>query len=115
LNFSFYPNGKISFKSQVSSLKSKYRESWWDWLTNWGTADDEIKETQTVDENGEVSETETVNEAQTNQTTANGILRLPLPDAQANQQNLLIAKRGKRHRVSTGKYRLLLAGFGKLV
>ena len=90
-----YPNG-----STVQSPKSKVQsqntvEGWWNWLTNWGTSDDAIKETETVDENGEIAETETVEEAQTNQTTANGILRLPLPESSAKQQNLLIAKKGK--------------------
>ena len=48
-----------------------------------------------VDESGAETPTETIAEAQSNQTTANGILRLPLPDAVANKQNLLIAKKGK--------------------
>ena len=90
-----YPNG-----SNVQSPKSKVQsqntvEGWWNWLTNWGTSDDSIKETEAIDENGQAVEAETVEEAQTNQTTANGILRLPLPETSAKQQNLLIAKKGK--------------------
>lgn len=95
VELSIYPNGKTvsGLKSQVSS--ENRAESWWDWLTSWGTSDDATTETQTVDESGEVAETETVNEAQSNLTTANGILRLPLPDAAPQKQNLLIAERGK--------------------
>ncbi|MDQ3042427.1 MAG: Ig-like domain-containing protein, partial [Acidobacteriota bacterium] len=52
-----YPNGKAvsSLKSQVSSENSV--ETWWEWLTSWGTSEDSIKETQTVDGNGESSKT----------------------------------------------------------
>ncbi len=97
-----YPNGKAvsGLKSQVSGFESQVSgenisdQSWWEWLTNWGTSDDAIEETEAVGENGEVVETETIGEAQSNQTTANGILRLPLPDAPAAQQNLLIARKG---------------------
>ncbi len=42
----------------------------------------------------QTSETETIEEAQTNQTTENGILRLPLPEQQAKTQNILIARKG---------------------
>ncbi len=97
---SIYPNGK-TVGGQQSTVGSEEKgeesiaSSVWNWLTDWGTSDDAIKETETVDENGKVAETETISEAQSNQTTANGILRLPLPDAAANKQNLLIAKKGK--------------------
>jgi uncharacterized protein YfaS (alpha-2-macroglobulin family) len=93
VELSIYPNGKTVGSRQLA--EGSQEQSWWEWLTSWGTSEDSIKETQTVDGNGEVSETELVGEAQTNQTTANGILRLLLPDKQANEQNLLIAKRGK--------------------
>ncbi|MDQ3713971.1 MAG: MG2 domain-containing protein, partial [Acidobacteriota bacterium] len=94
---SIYPNGKAisGQRSAVNEQPTSSGQTWWEWLTIWGTSEDSIKETETVGGNGEVTETESVGEAQSNQTTANGILRLPLPDKQANQQNLLIAKRGK--------------------
>ncbi len=89
VELSIYPNGG---KQSAEGIRE---QSWWEWLTNWGTSDEAIKETQAVDGNGEVTETETVAEAQTNQTTANGILRLPLPVETPKQQNLLIAKKEK--------------------
>ncbi len=84
-------NGKL--KTQNSELKTS--QSWWEWLTTWGASDDSIKEIHSTDENGETVETETIETAQANTTTANGILRLPLPDTSANQQNILIARKGK--------------------
>ncbi|MDQ3129848.1 MAG: Ig-like domain-containing protein, partial [Acidobacteriota bacterium] len=96
VELSIYPNGKQIVQSPKSNVQSPNAvSSWWEWLTSWGVSDDGIKETQTIDENGEVAETETILEAQTNQTGANGILRLPLPEAAANQQNILIARKGK--------------------
>lgn len=90
-----YPNGSKVVSQQTNVEGEDTVTSWWNWLTSWGTSDEAIKETQTVDGNGEVSETETIAEAQTNNTTANGILRLPLPVESPKQQNLLIAKKGK--------------------
>ncbi|HLM60776.1 MAG TPA: alpha-2-macroglobulin family protein, partial [Pyrinomonadaceae bacterium] len=98
VELAIYPNGKAISGHPTGVGEQQTAESgqsWWEWLTNWGTSDDSIKETQTISENGEISETETIENAQTNNTTANGILRLPLPDAQPQKQNLLIAKKGK--------------------
>lgn len=91
-----YPNGKtVSGQRSAVSSEDNSISGWWHWLTDWGISEDAIKDTETVDENGEVAETETINEAQSNQTTTNGILRLPLPETSPKQQNLLIAKKGK--------------------
>ncbi|MBA2494033.1 MAG: hypothetical protein H0V31_04980, partial [Acidobacteria bacterium] len=95
VELSIYPNG-----SKVQSPKPKVQsqntsQSWWQWFSSWGMSEDSIKQTETVDANGEKSTTETIEEAQTNQTGGGGILRLPLPDSQTNQQNVLIARRGK--------------------
>jgi alpha-2-macroglobulin len=92
-----YPNGSkvVSENTSGEQPGEDTITSWWNWLTSWGTSDNAIKETETVSENGEVAETETVAAAQTNDTTANGILRLPLPAESPKQQNLLIAKKGK--------------------
>ncbi|MGI8884395.1 MAG: MG2 domain-containing protein, partial [Pyrinomonadaceae bacterium] len=98
VELSIYPNGKMvsGERSAVSSEETADGgQSWWEWLSSWGVSDDAIKETQTIDENGEIAETETILEAQTNQTGANGVLRLPLPETAANQQNVLIARKGK--------------------
>jgi alpha-2-macroglobulin len=95
VELSIYPNGG-NVKSQESRVESEnVSQSLWNWLWSWGVSDEAIKQTEAVEENGETTETEIVEEAQTNQTTANGILRLPLPESVANQQNILIAKRGK--------------------
>ncbi|MCW5961637.1 MAG: hypothetical protein KIS76_15850 [Pyrinomonadaceae bacterium] len=92
VEMTIYPNGK-AVSSQQSTVNSDYSlESWWLWLTSFGRADP--SEVRSVDENGNEAETETIEPAQTNRTTDNGILRLPLPDNSSDRQNLLIAKRG---------------------
>ena len=95
VDLSIYPNGKqvVSQNTEVESESAV--SSWWNWLTSWGTSDEVARGPQIIDENGEVSETDTIEEAQTNQTTTNGILRLPLPETAAAQQNILIARKGK--------------------
>lgn len=89
-----YPNGKTVAENTEQPHQSN-GQSWWDWLMSWGTSEDSIKEIETVDESGEITEAETIEESQTNRTTENGILRLSLPEIAANQQNMLIAKKGK--------------------
>ena len=92
VELNIYPNnGKLTSQN----TETKTEQSWWEWLTSWGTSDESIKEIHSTDENGETVETETIETAQTNSTSANGILRLPLPEQSANQQNLLIARKGK--------------------
>jgi hypothetical protein len=92
---SIYPNGKTPTGKTVSENESNGK-SWWEWLWSWGSSEESQKDIQSVDENGDAVETETITEAQTNQTTENGILRLPLPDTQSPKtQNVLIAKKGK--------------------
>ncbi|HEY0429809.1 MAG TPA: DUF6049 family protein [Pyrinomonadaceae bacterium] len=93
VDLSIYPNGKDA--KALSENTEAPTKSWWEWLSSWGASDDSIKETETVDETGEVAQTETIKPAETNRTGDNGILRLPLPDTQATRQNLLIARRGK--------------------
>ncbi len=92
VELNIYPNGG-KLTSQNSETKTE--QTWWDWLTSWGTSDESLKEIHSTDENGETVETDTIEAAQTNTTGANGILRLPLPDSSANQQNILIARKGK--------------------
>jgi uncharacterized protein YfaS (alpha-2-macroglobulin family) len=93
VELSIYPNGKDA-KATSENVEAPTK-SWWEWLWSWGTSEESIKEIESVDENGEVAETETIEPAQANRTGENGILRLPLPDAPAPKQNLLIARRGK--------------------
>ncbi|CAN5415465.1 hypothetical protein BH20ACI1_BH20ACI1_06500 [soil metagenome] len=94
VELSIYPNGSgvQSPKSKVQSSTSN--ESWSEWFWGFFASNEKPHGPQIVDENGETRETETVEEAQTNQTTENGILRLPLPDSQSKMQNILIARKG---------------------
>ena len=95
VELAIYPNGR-AIGGRLSAIESEDTiTSWWSWLTNWGTTEGAVKGIETIDANGGIVEAETVEEAQTNQTTANGILRLALPDTAANQQNILIARKGK--------------------
>jgi uncharacterized protein YfaS (alpha-2-macroglobulin family) len=95
VDLAIYPNGTISSGRTVSENESS-QKSWWEWLWSWGSSEEANHEIGSVDGNGETVETETIEEAVGNQTTENGILRLPLPDAQSqNGQNLLIARKGK--------------------
>ncbi len=95
VELSIYPNGSkvVSQESRVESEDTL--TSWWNWLTDWGTSQTTAGGPSATDETGESSPTETIEAATTNATTANGILRLPLPETSPNQQNLLIAKKGK--------------------
>lgn len=94
VDLSIYPNGKTPSAKQTSE-NTPNSKSWWEWLTSWGSSETP-EDTDAVGENGETIETETIAEAQSNQTNDSGILRLPLPDtASTKQQNLLIAKKGK--------------------
>ncbi|MGI8640467.1 MAG: alpha-2-macroglobulin family protein, partial [Pyrinomonadaceae bacterium] len=91
VELSIYPNGK-SVSSQQSTVNSE-NNSWWNWLTSWGSSENSVNSVNS--ENSEnFTETETIEEAQTNRTTENGILRLSLPDSQSKTQNILIARKG---------------------
>lgn len=95
VDLSIYPNGKTPTPKAVAEEKS-FGRSLWEWLTTWGSSEPSPTEVQSVDENGEVAETETIAEAASASTTENGILRLPLPEKQsADAQNVLIARKGK--------------------
>ena len=94
VDLSIYPNGaKVQNpKSKVQSSTSN--ETWTEWFGGLFASNEKPHGPQTVDENGAINEIEEIAEAQSNQTTDNGILRLPLPDSQAKMQNILIARRG---------------------
>ncbi|MCA1639799.1 MAG: Ig-like domain-containing protein [Acidobacteria bacterium] len=98
VELSIYPNGKAVSGQRSANDEQRTtnnEQSWFEWLWNWGSSETVAKGPSAVDANGEEIATETIEAAQTNQTGANGILRLPLPDSQAKEQNLLIARRGK--------------------
>ena len=96
VELSIYPNGKKVERrtSSVESVDEGFIASWWNWF--WGNSEKSAQGPSAFDETGETVEIETIEEAQTNQTTENGILRLPLPDTQSQKaQNVLIARKGK--------------------
>jgi hypothetical protein len=97
VELSIYPNGSkaVSNQSSADGKEETVAQSWWQWLWGKGASESINKDTEAVEENGETTKTETVNEAQTNQTPASGILRLALPNEAAKQPNILIAKKGK--------------------
>ncbi|MBK8810800.1 MAG: hypothetical protein IPN69_08740 [Acidobacteria bacterium] len=83
-------------------------KSWWKWLWSWGSSEPKT-EVESVDENGDVQETETILPAVGPQTGDNGILRLPLPETQSDKtQNVLIAKKGHDIAFLPENLRLLL-------
>lgn len=98
VELSIYPNGLkvMSDKGQVISEETAQTQSWTEWFGNLFTFNEKPHGPSATDENGGAIETETITEAQTNQTGGNGILRLGLPDYSSQKsQNLLIAKKGK--------------------
>ncbi|HEX8636859.1 MAG TPA: alpha-2-macroglobulin family protein, partial [Pyrinomonadaceae bacterium] len=95
VELSIYPNGSKVISQNTNVDSESGAPTWWNWLTGWGSSDDSIKEINSTAEDGDTIKTETIEEAQTNQTTGNGILRLSLPEKTAKQQNILIAKKGK--------------------
>ncbi len=96
VNLSIFPNGKaISGQQSVVGPEEKGLLSQvWDWVT--GSGGPSAGEIESLDTDGSILETETIEPAQTLNTGDNGILRIPLPETASGQgQNMLIAKRGK--------------------
>ena len=103
VELSLWPNGKaVSGQSRVDGEQTASRgsaepgllEQAWNWLTGWGS--DQANQIGSENADGTQAEIETIEPAKENSTGANGILRLPLPETQAEKgQNILIAKRGK--------------------
>jgi alpha-2-macroglobulin len=92
VDLSIYPNGG-TIKSQES--RAQNQKGWWEWLTSWGVSETAVPNTDAVEAEGDAIKTEAVEEARSNITPDNGILRIPLPDAQAKEPNLLLARKGK--------------------
>ncbi len=97
VTLSIAPNGGtvISQQSTVISEENVSSQSWSEWFGSWFSAPEKVHGPSATGENGESLAVETVEAAQTNQTPANGILRLALPDSASKSQNILIARRGK--------------------
>ena len=100
VDLSIYPNGAgakpVSRESGNENEETAQTQTWTEWFYDLFSWNEKPKGgPSATDENGETVETETIKEAESSQTSGNGILRLPLPDARAKQQNVLIAKKGK--------------------
>ncbi len=96
VDLSIFPNGRAVGSAQlaVGSEERGFLARAWEWIT--GAGGPSAGEIESVNEDGSAAETETITEAQTDKTGANGILRLQLPEASSRAgQNLLIARRGK--------------------
>ena len=91
VDLSIYPNGS-SASVNAAEAEPGILERLWNWVAGGPSAG----EIESIDTDGTASATETVEEAQTNRTGENGILRLQLASEQGTKgMNLLIAKRGK--------------------
>ncbi len=96
VELSIFPNGKavVSDQSSVVSEEQKgFVATVWKWLASKGGPN--AGNIQLMDADGSAAAVESIDPAQSNRTGANGVLRFELPDASPQQQNLLIAKRGK--------------------
>ncbi|MEK7856272.1 MAG: MG2 domain-containing protein, partial [Acidobacteriota bacterium] len=96
VQLSIYPNGNaMGSQAIVEEPEEKgLIESVWDWVT--GTGGPSAGDIESFNPDGSAVETESIEPAQTNSTTSNGILRLSLPDSPSSKgMSLLIAKRGK--------------------
>jgi len=101
VELSIYPNGSTTVSLSESRTpegvtlteEKGWIETIWEWVAGSGPSAGDIESTNA---DGSAAETETIESAQTNRTTANGILRLGLVDAISNKgMNMLIAKRGR--------------------
>ncbi len=94
VDLTIYPNGKAVAGGKTAENQLGYVQQAWNWLTSWGS--NQAEQIQSMDADGTAGTPENVEEAQTNRTSENGILRLALPDEISDKQpNLLIARRGK--------------------
>jgi uncharacterized protein YfaS (alpha-2-macroglobulin family) len=87
-----FPNNGTPI-SQQSSVNSDQQDtsnnSWWDWLTSFGTSEENIEEN--INEENAADSTNLINP----QTVKNGLMRMALPDSQPGKPSLLIARRGQ--------------------
>src|SRR5688572_1322611 len=94
VELSIYPNGSTTVSENLPATEEKgWVDTIWEWVAGSGPNSGDL---EWFNEDGSSAETETIEPAQTNQTAANGTLRLGLADQTSNKgMNLLIAKRGK--------------------
>ncbi len=98
VGLTIYPNGEKQMadgnRQSENQNETVFGQSWWQWLSSFAPTVNLFNSANTVNSEN-FAETETIEQSQTDTTAPNGILRLALPDAQAKQQNVLIARRGK--------------------
>ncbi|MEJ7625127.1 MAG: alpha-2-macroglobulin family protein [Pyrinomonadaceae bacterium] len=96
VELSIYPNGGTALNGGqplVRPVPTIFGTAW-NWLMGWGSSDPVAL--GAAGAGGESVEVESVGEASSDTTPANGVLRIPLvAPSSPNQQNVLIAKRGK--------------------
>ncbi len=93
VELSIYPNGK-NVSGHLAENEPGVLQRAWNWITSIGSGGPSA-DVEALDTDGSPATVETIEEAQTNRTAENGILRLPLPDVSSDKgPNLLIAKRG---------------------
>jgi alpha-2-macroglobulin len=83
-----YPNNGTALSKDEGGRvedETSASRSWWEWLGFIGTSE----------ENAQTETSENSTNLINSQTAADGLLRLALPDAQPNKQNVLIARRGR--------------------
>jgi len=92
VELSILPNGTNVSEQQTSVEQESLVASIWDQLTDWVYSPGK---SNVLNPDGTAAESETINEAQSNQTPQNGILRLQLPASSSTYPNMLVARRGK--------------------
>lgn len=92
VELSIWPNGTTA-SGKLAANEPGMLQRAWDWLTTWGTT--QTDDIHATDESGAEIAAEAIEEAQSNRTGDNGILRLQLPDSTPGGPNMLIARRGK--------------------
>ena len=91
-DLSIYPNGAVSSQRSAASQDKGWIDWAWDLVT--GAGGPNAGDIESFDADGSEIDSEVIAEAQSNQTGANGILRLTLPGSQSGA-NILIARRGQ--------------------
>ena len=97
VDVSIYPNGTgvSAHEALLAADEPGLIESLWNWVT--GVHSGGPSDVTATDESGNAVNAEPINEAQSNRTGDNGILRLQLPESWPKDggPNMLIARRGK--------------------
>ncbi len=91
VNFHIAPNGRND--ARTAENESSWFGDAWAWISSWGTGDPHAA--SATDEHGDALLLTSVPEMETQQSSATGIARLPLPEKRSETENLLIARLGK--------------------